>query len=256
MIIKLDDGENEIDESMLNILNMTQPAPEYGPQINEEVAKSLTRLFHQKQPKENTDKLKSGAIVPENCKALSVARVNSEIWAILPPKLKQTDYAHQQQQQLVSSASVLLSRTVDKLFKNNSSKLPTSRDEILKELLEALTLLGTLSQEIDQRRRLDIKPALNSEVASICSLSSGSNLLFGDNLAEPLKTAKATTNMIRSTQPQQKFNRYRPTPYQRPRGNLNWRGPPRRGGQRGKAYPRQHQPGFQNQSRQSYRTPQ
>jgi len=219
-------------------LNTTQPAAEYGPAINSHVGTSVSRLYQNKQPKEKLDKLREEYRTPENCKLLCVPRVNQEIWSSLPAKVRHVDFGMQAQQQYVTTASVILTKLAEKLFTVNVSQLPTQRDDLLKSVLESLTVLGALSQEINQKRKLDMKPFLSKEISTICSNSESTDLLFGDNLSEQVKLAKATNNLVRSTQPlRQGFKGNRFSPY-KPRENvstpLNWRGPPRRGGNRGR----------------------
>jgi len=218
------------DESLLDILNSTQVENEYGPPINQDVAVSVVRLFTQKQPKEATDKIRQNSKIPDNCKALATARVNPEIWSILTPKLKQTDFSYQSIQQNVSVASVVLTGMAEKLFKTDFNKFTReNRDDLLRTTLEALTVLGSLCQDLNQKRKQELKPALNREVASICSSSATTDLLFGDNLHDQLKAAKSTSNAIRSGIGKFSTPKFRPSPYKAQSfGNqktLNWRGP-------------------------------
>jgi hypothetical protein len=120
--------------------------------------------------------------------------------------------------------------------------------------LEALQIMGQLSQDLSQKRRFDIKPALNKEFAGICNqaITSG-EWLFGNNISEQLKASRATSNVMRSTFTKNSFRGNRTAPYgNRPttpfNRNLNWKAPSpqyRRGGFNNR---------FQSQSSQRGRT--
>ncbi len=67
-------------------------------------------------------------------------------------------------------------------------------------VIDSETVLGSLSQEIAQKRRLDIKPVLNKEVAGICTTPiAAGEWLFGENMTDQIKNSRSTANMIRST---------------------------------------------------------
>jgi len=95
-------------------------------------------------------------------------------------------------------------------------------------------LLGQGFQEINARRKLEIKPHLAQEYASICGAKENTTeYLFGDNLEEQLKKSKSASDLVR------KFsNRYpaaRARPYERVQahGSLNFNRPSQNQFQRG-----------------------
>lgn len=106
-----DNSQDEASPSstLLQALNVMQPEPVYGDPINDDVAKSIAGLYSCELSKNVRETLKEKWKVPENCKALAVPKVNPEIWAMLPPTSRQIDFGLQQQQQLVSMATVRLS---------------------------------------------------------------------------------------------------------------------------------------------------
>jgi hypothetical protein len=108
----------EVDETngMIEILNMTQPVEELGPDINIEVSNSINRLFECQYSKDALDKLKVAYKLPSNCKALGVPKVNQEIWSSLGQRMKQSDYSYQLQHQKLSMVSTILAKSAEKLF--------------------------------------------------------------------------------------------------------------------------------------------
>jgi len=226
----------------MSILNMSIPESDYGTEIQADVASSVSRLFQQRQPKESLDKIKAYAKIPSNCKALVTPKINTEIWSLLPQRVRQSDFhQYQTMQQQIGTASVLTAKIAEKLFSSNGSDWKDIRQDLLRTSLDTLTVLGNITQDINLRRKLDIKPNLNKDIASICSSSVASEWLFGENLAEQLKAAKTTSSVMKTTMLKQSYRGNRNVPY--PTGTLNFRGPPRgRGGanfrSRGKPYHR------------------
>jgi len=211
---------------------------ELGPPINTDVAVAITRLYQHRQPKESLEKIRSECKLPENCKSISVPKVNPEVWSVMPQRGRQSDFSLQVTQQQVTTASIILAKITETLFDADASKLVASRQDLLKSSLEALTVLGGLTQDINQKRKNEIRPFLNKDISAICSAASSTELLFGDNLADQLKNAKATTSIIRTTQAKSFYKPHRFTPYKTSviNNSLNWRGSPQmnRGNFRGR----------------------
>lgn len=228
--------DKEPDERLMEILNMTLPKEDYGPDIQNDVAQSVSRLFANKQPKEKIDSYKTEHKLPSNCKSLGISKVNPEIWNMLPQKIKQTDYAHQLQQQQISLAAIMSAKTAAIIFRAGEKIEHSTRDILLKLCLETVTVLGSSMQEVNHKRKLDIRPALSKEASSICSTASTPEWLFGENITEQLRSAKTTANVLRTSVGSVGYTKnLRYTPYKsqfNAQKNLNWRGPPqfRRGG--------------------------
>jgi len=243
---KFVDETNDMDEELIEILNTTQPKDDFGQELQKDVCLSIKRLFTNKQSKEKLETLKSENKLPINCKELCVPKVNTEIWATLASKTKQKDYSHQIIQQQLSLASVIAAKTAEAIF-NSGMKIEKSlRDQLLKQTLESLSIMGNAMQEISHRRKQDIRPSLTREASAICASSQTTEFLFGDNVTEQLKTAKTTANVLKSVASRPSFRGMRPAPYKTPNQfqsrTLNWQGPPlNRGGfqtrgQRGRRY--------------------
>ena len=193
---------------------MTQSPPEYGEELNSEIAESLRRLSSQKLNKETIDRYKDVYKPPINCKTLGVPRVNKEIWPLLPQKARQGDYSHQQIQQLTSMAAVALSRIAETVY-TAGKKIPNeySRD-LLKMSMEASSILGSMNFELNQKRKNEIKPSLNKEFAGICSNQVPvTEWLFGDNITDQLKASKSTASVFKTNLVKQYNQGQRFTPY-------------------------------------------
>jgi hypothetical protein len=229
-------NETEPDESLMEILNTTLPKEDYGPDSQNDVAESVSRLFANKQPKEKLDSYKTEHKLPNNCKSLGISKVNPEIWNMLPQKIKQVDYVHQLQQQQISLAAIKSAKTAEIVFTAGDKIERSTRDNFLKLCLETETVLGSSMQEVNQNLKSEIRPSLSKEASSICSTASTPEWLFGDNVTDQLRSAKTTANVLRTAVGSGGYAKgLRYTPYKGAftgQKNLNWRGPPqlRRGG--------------------------
>lgn len=246
---------DQIEPSLLHALNIMQPEPEYGQPINLDVAKSIADLYSTESSKAIRDKMKDKYKVPENCTALAVPRVNPEIWSMLPPAVKQKDYATQQHQQLGSLAAVAVAKMTDNLFTTTEAISPQLRQDLIVNCMEIASVLSINSDELNKKRKAEMKLTLNREYASICNTSKTSGgLLFGENVMEQLKASKSSSQLIKAATPQRNFrDGIRFSPYKR--NTLNSMGPPTRGRgafrqQRGRPMYRPTQPFYRNRHQQ------
>ena len=101
---------------LMDILNQTEPIVEIGPDMQNDVANSIKRLFTNKMTKTSVDKFKEIYKLPGNCKLMGVPKVNQEIWPLLPPRIRQSDFSLQQQHQTISMTSVIIAKMAERLF--------------------------------------------------------------------------------------------------------------------------------------------
>ncbi|OXA40055.1 hypothetical protein Fcan01_25141 [Folsomia candida] len=157
--------------------------------------------------------------------------MNAEIWRQLPSQAKVLDIKQQQIQEVISLGLSSLASIANTVAMNKGQM--DIVDSVVKQSLDGANLLGDLFQSISGRRRYDLKKFLNPEYSGICSAQlPGSEWLFGADLAENLKSSKATSSLMRNTM--NKTMRY--TPYSNPRQSnynqgarpstsLNWNRP-------------------------------
>ncbi len=220
----------EIDtDSLKEILNQTLQQDQFDPPINEHVAKSINDLyFAPNNAKVSKDTLKTKFKIPENCQVLAVPKVNPEIWSLLPSNLRQKDFALQQFQQTMSTASVAVAKIADALFTTKDQISQSLREYLLSSTMEAATVLAQAAEEMNKKRKNKIRPALNTEFTGICANSTTKGgLLFGDNFPELLRSSKASSQVVKNVVragPQKRFHPY--GRYPQSQNTLNWRAPP------------------------------
>ncbi|OXA40750.1 hypothetical protein Fcan01_24546 [Folsomia candida] len=191
--------EDGASQDLLEILNVNQVEPEFGPDLNGAVAESFTNLSKTALPKEKFDEIKKLFLTPQNCKQLDVPRVNPEIWGVLSPKIKQSDFQNQQMQSTLSSSSVALAKLSEKIMQNSKQMPSNLSQDILRLAIQAATLNSRLFQELNIKRKQEIKPCLNNDIAAVCNTPSTPELLFGDNICETIKATKSAAAVMRSS---------------------------------------------------------
>ncbi|OXA54511.1 hypothetical protein Fcan01_10790, partial [Folsomia candida] len=183
--------EDGASQDLLEILNVSQLEPEFGPDLNGAVAESFTNLSKTALPKEKFDEIKNLFLTPQNCKQLGVPRVNPEIWGVLSPKIKQSDFQNQQMQNTLSSSTVALAK-LSEIIMQNSKQMPTNvSQDILRLAIQAAALNSKLFQELNMKRKQEIRPCLNNDIAAVCNTPSTPELLFGDYICDTIKATKS-----------------------------------------------------------------
>lgn len=203
--------------------------------------------------KENKERLKQELKIPENCSTFRVPKMNTEIWNRLPQRARMIDIKYQQLQQTLSLGMTVLVKMSDEISKKANLIPKDTLTKVLKIGLDGANLMGNQIQDLNTKRKSEVKQYLNSDFADICNAKIPvSEYLFGPNLAESLKTSKATSTVMKNSLP---VKRYHPYQQSRP-GSLNFQRPstPRRGpwnGQQQQSNQRYFQgPRIQNQQYQ------
>jgi hypothetical protein len=187
---------------------------EFGPTLLQNVSYGFSKTAAQPLTKESRTNIRDKIKVPENCKEFIVPRVNTEIWKLLPAQAKIQDIEQQQIQQTLSAGLSSLAYIANNVA-TNKDKIPKEVvSSIIKQSMDSANLLGDQFQSISTQRRYEMKKFLNPEVSGICSGNfPASEYLFGTDLAENLKSSKATASLMRNT-----MNRgMRYHPYNQPR---------------------------------------
>lgn len=232
----------QMDADVIGLLSSYENEIEYGPELSHKISNGFVNAVTKLPTKEISDAVKERAKIPVNCKQMCVPKVNPEIWANIPVRARVVDVKAQQLQQHLSIALVNMSRIANIVIERSKDLPSDFTKEIVRHSMDGAMALGVAQQELSMKRRLDIKPHLNSDYSGICSNRIPvSEFLFGDDLSESLKTSKTTSDLIKKTGHKFIGTNNRTRPYsrnqnQRPHfsGNLNFNRPSfsnfRRGG--------------------------
>lgn len=229
-----EDGE-ELTEEVKSLLQDVQDPREFGPSLTQITSSTIQSICKYVYNKETSEKWKLAYKTPENCIELCVPSVNPEIWSGLPMSAKSVDAKHQNLQQHLIRSLIAQAMMMDKALKLiGKNDLPA----ILAPLLDSTKSISLAMQEINQKRRFNLRPFLKSEYAALCSTRVPvTKFLFGDNLEQSLKEVKATSVILKPTGPPPihgpRFHPYK-KPFYKNDQNLNFKRPPsynNRGGQ-------------------------
>ncbi|CAL8070505.1 unnamed protein product [Orchesella dallaii] len=159
------DFDEEIKNSLVDIEQSDELGPAVGPLLAEAYKKTILRPLS----KENKEKLKNGLKIPENCAEFRVPKMNAEIWHRLPQRAKMVDLNHQQLQQTLSLGMTVLVKMCDELSRAASQMPKETLTRVLKIGLDGANLMGNQMQDLNQKRKADIKPFLNTDISDICN---------------------------------------------------------------------------------------
>lgn len=211
-----------------NILQDVEKGIEYGPALQEQVTDTFAKTISRPLTKETAKNLKDAVKIPETLKQLVPPKMNVEMWKLLPSHARVDDLKKQQIQNSVAYGVSAFSQIAN-IIATRSQELPKDvKAAILKLSVDGANILGNELQEVNLRRRSNVKRYINPQFHGVCSLNAGpGEWLFGNDLSESLKSSKASSALALPNRgfrfnPYQRQNSTRPASgsnYQQP---LNW----------------------------------
>ena len=237
------------------IINRNKPPSSYGAPLSESMAKTFIDVLEQPNDKKLLEKLMETYKTPENCKNMAGPRVNAELWHSFHKSFGNKDIDMRNLQDVVGTAMVVVIRMVEAMVKDRKLMPEDVADSLTERLSDAYAVMAFAFRDLTARRRSLIKKSIPPEIAVLCNNQmKPTDLLFGDNFAEALKTAKSTVSVTKVYTPRGRgrFQPYVPRGGSQFRGrgnrqhgyqdnNLNFQGPPQffrgnRGGRGGRGY--------------------
>lgn len=244
----LQDSAEDYGDEVQMLLNEIQTPDDFGCALSNVAATTFQSVHKYHPSKEILEQWKQNYKPPSNCKELVVPAINPEIWTGLPLSAKSADVKLQAVQHHIIRAQVAMARTMDAtLSLVGKATLP----QILEPMLDSAKSLSLAMQDMNNKRRANLRHLLKPEYAAMCSNRVPvTKFLFGENLDQSLKEVKATSSILRVPGPIQ--GRYHPYKSPNTRNNLNYTRPPYQMNRGGRYF--QNQRGrFQNQrSRRPY----
>ena len=169
-----------------------------GPGVAENLAKVVDKLLRTRLAEEKLKEKQNLYSRPKNCESMVPTRVNSEIWQQLQPHTRSQDIRMQKVQNCLLKGLMPSTQLTNTLLQLPGSVPTESRESIVKQALDSLTLIAQANAELNQRRREMIKPDLNQQFQQLCNDQVPiTSWLFGDELA---KTCQDITNTNRVSQ--------------------------------------------------------
>ena len=185
---KLNMGNEILSEVMADMSDSN----ELGNPIHEGLAKRVVTQFHENSQKSDIrNQLFKTYKIPENCKEIQVPKMNR---AILDMKTfhdvhKKNEKKLYSAQQFITRAVAAVSNVADVALKAENEMV--DHKVLVRSCLDATTLLGYASHEINTRRKSNVKYALHHDVRDICNSSEvvKTEFLFGDDFTNSVKAA-------------------------------------------------------------------
>ena len=172
--------ESDILDELVQELGEQKQAPPVSDALAKIIAARFSGGFTAEVHKEKVEKTAR----PSNCPDLAVPKVNQEIWDRLQIPQRKADWRIFGTQRGLVAAGAKVSRAVDAL---NTKHPDPHTKEIVRELVDALGLVGHAFKDLSVHRREVLRPVMAREYVSLCNASakvSTPQLLFGEDLAK------------------------------------------------------------------------
>lgn len=196
----------------------------YGPDLHKEVTKRFLHIATEGLDKDCRKTLVAKYLVPSNCRYIAAPALNAELKAAIPEAASKRDKAIVVKQDQMASAISCLGQVI-------TTQLISKNNELLPQLMDATRILCDIQHYDSITRRNFILSALKKDMKDALGSTKIDEYLFGDNLSETIKSAKAVTKsgtelkpdtVNKSHQkrsnipmPQRHLNRRAPAPAQR-----------------------------------------
>lgn len=215
---------DEISDSVLVELLGDDPtfSSTYGADLHEDLAARLEHTATHGISKDLRKDLIDKYLVPNNCKLISAPALNPEIKAAMTDITMKRDKNIEQRQKQMSAAISCLSQIININILNNNSN-----PDLIKMLMDSQRILCDLQHNDSVIRRNFILSSLKKDMRDQLQNTLPDNLLFGQNLSETIKTAKAISKSgayLKTPAPKPPNNK-RPQATPSTSRNLNWKGP-------------------------------
>ncbi|XP_060800410.1 uncharacterized protein LOC132901800 [Amyelois transitella] len=209
----VENTEPELDPEILQLLG-SDPTKQtnFGENLHKDIMPRWKHILINGLDKDTKADILKSHLPPENCPHLKAPKLNAEIKAALNEINCKKECFNENKQNQLASCLAALGKALNIALVGNYT-------EIIKPLSDAGRLLCDLHFRESQSRRYSIINTLNKDIRETVKNTKIDEYLFGSDLGEQLKTAKAiskSSSELRIPKPQLK-----PTPQ---RGALNSRG--------------------------------
>lgn len=194
-----------------------------GPKIPEEIAERWGRILVNGLIKEQKQEILEKTLIPENFVLLKAPQLNPEIAPVLSEPVKNRDKILEKTQQHLGIGIAGLSNLTSLVIKSDVNKI-----EILKKLSEISQIFLDLHHENTMNRRKLVATCLDKQFHNIVKDAKRDAYLFGTNLGDKIKTSKTAER----SGLQVKRSDGNPSTSRKFTQRENWRGPPKKQGQR------------------------
>ncbi|CAH2223967.1 jg20373 [Pararge aegeria aegeria] len=193
-------------------------AIEYGPDINKDVATRFTHVATVGLNKDVRKELLKKFLVPGNCTNIAAPQLNAEIKATVSEQVVKRDKAIEARQKQIaagiSSLGKIISDQLCATEKNN---------DLIRDLMEVSRILCDIQHSESEARRSFALYSVKRELKDQLSATKIDKFLFGSNLPETIKTAKAVSKSSSDLKPEIPKKPKASTSANTSGKNLNWK---------------------------------
>lgn len=210
------------DDDLIDILgdDPTQTT-EYGKDIHGGLANRLEHLIVNGLDNDVRKELGKKHLTPANCPRIIPPILNSEIKAALPEASVKRDKGIENRQKQLSTALACLSDVITTKMQEKDKD-----SALLKQLMDAAKLMCDTLHSDSVKRRYFALSSLKKDINDHLMQTKIDKYLFGETLAETLKTAKAVTKSGADIKVAYDKNRKTIQPQPSTSRGLNWKAPP------------------------------
>ncbi|KAL0879612.1 hypothetical protein ABMA27_003331 [Loxostege sticticalis] len=238
--------EDDLEEEVLNILGVAPAPAPIKESLHKQIAERWCEILNKGLKKEEKETITKENPAFENVPKMTAPRLNKEVAAALNDTAKRRDQVIENRQKQMSTALACIGQALQ-LCLGDKKNLT-----IIKKMNEAGRLLcDSIFLETKARRNL-VLSTINKDLKESLQETESADYLFGENLTEKIKTAKAVQKSGKELKVDERKKTFARQPeVSNPKSHkartLNWRGPPQAGAPQ--RFQRSGGPAFNRQTR-------
>ncbi|XP_063827151.1 uncharacterized protein LOC135076661 [Ostrinia nubilalis] len=188
-VLATEQADPPLDPEILDILGDDPTAVQkFGANINKDLANRFNHITTAGLDKEGRKLLIEKYLIPANCSKIAAPRLNPEIKAAVPDSVVRRDKAIEARQTEIAAAISCLSQAI-----SNQLAEKHTNHELLKRLMDSARLMCDIQYSESISRRNFTLYSLKRDIKEQLTNAKIDTLLFGEDLPETIKTAKAVT---------------------------------------------------------------
>ena len=215
-------GDDDDNWDLLDDIEDLKGDDEKGPPVKDKLAQKVNDHFMGNLGSEKIAAKEKSYLCPSNCPTLAVPRCNEEIWRKLQKHQKQADIRMAGIQRAITAGATGLVQMLESLLSVRKSSGSIDVQGLVTKGCDSLALFGYANQELSQKRREVMRPALKKEYAALVSRSVPvTSKLFGDDLMKTIRDLKQEATLAKEASAPWMSKNYRRRGFPPPRGS--WR---------------------------------
>ncbi|KOB65265.1 Uncharacterized protein OBRU01_22989 [Operophtera brumata] len=215
-------SDDTLDSLLLEILgNDPSAIIEHGPDIHKDLASRFQHIAANGLETSQRKELFAKYLIPSNCTRIAAPVLNAEIKAALPENMVKRDKGLEMKQKQLATAISCLASVMTELFTCRQVN-----QGLLQKLMDTNRMLCDMQHTDSMTRRNFAMFSVKREMKEHLTNTKIDKSLFGDNLSEALRTAKAVSKSGTDLKFHQRNFKKPATPTKfkpQPGKNLNWK---------------------------------